>query len=990
MRMNRMTGMAWAIAGWAIVMAMAAPTGAGAADRYWEWGWGSYGLGAGTVSTLDVARFDWTFIAFSNDPVRQTTVNRCNEILRLNPNHRFVIRVWPIHGLGDCPENGRRATFLHYLYAPGVKEELLAETRRQVNLILEGVSKPENVVGSFFLEELPGTFCPGVVSLLAGEDLPPWIVDRFQTDIEADLGAPLDWSNEAHRTWWGQKWVQVMDEIHATLKDATADRIVIYYQLTMVNTLDYYEALIEADPANAEIYPKSGFVPIHYADVVKPGLCDGIFGSPKSDWEMQTQAIVTNLNCLLFSQISLPPFMRSFTLEDTVNLARWENPGNLGSFLFYQLSEGPRANVWKDIPWQDDSYWTSSDHMRRFGWEYNIGMDVVATNLAPRVELDYSLKGLATGGMTHIQALIHNPRHPSWYGGQADLGLLENAGITLSVPDGFSIPLENNPGDTLDLGNIDADGYRVADWWVRLDKDDPSIPPSQTFRVVVTAESPVDEGIATGEAASSALDQAIPSFETHYAARSGDQWAEPALRTPHYSPVVELEALWADIDSPELVCDGDQRIVYQDILAPGTLLRLGPGPKAALFASTRPGEDDTGLDVSDRIEGTPADLIGPYTIWTYKDLSDPVPYVDRKIRIRFLEPEEVVDITIVNPSFEDTPTGTGWSLSGAGSSVEGFGPLGMPPGPDASAGGLFLQNGYPGVQWCRQDLTTAVEPDTTYRLTVDIGNWLGLGELPKFQLLNDDMTPLGGDATIGDGTPKAANLLPAADGWGTWIIDWTTGPDVGTHTLRLCILTTNEIPSGVFVDNLRLTKPAPPPPAVDIAIVNYSFEDTPLGTGWTLSGVGSSVEGFFPLGMPPGPDVSAHGLFLQNGYAGVQACRQDLTTAVEANTTYTLTVDIGNWFDLGQPPKFQLLNDDWTPLGGDTTGGDGTPMAANVLPVADGWGTWIIDWTTGASVGTKNLRIFILTTNEIPSGVFVDNLHLTKTVPPSGTELIVK
>ena len=762
-----MTGMARAMAGLAILMAMAAPAGGGEADRYWEWGWGSYGLGLGPVSALDVARFDWTIITFGNDPADQRSVDRCNEILRLNPNHKFVIRVWPISNLGDCPENGRRATFLHYLYAPGVKEELLAGTRRQINLILEGVSKPENVAGSFFLEELPGTFSPGVASMLGGGGLQPWLVERFQTDIEADLGAPLDWSNEEHRTWWGQKWVQVMDEIHTALKDVTAGRIVIYYQLTMVNTLDYYEALIEADPANAQIYAKSSFVPIHYADVVKPGLCDGIFGSPKSDWVMQTQAIVTNLNCLLFSQTSLPPFMRSFTLEDTVNLARWQNPGNLGSFLFYQLSEGPKANVWKDIPWQDDSYWTSSEHMRRFGWEYNIGMDVVATNLAPRVELDYSLKGLETGGMTHVQALIHNPRHPSWYGGQADLGLLENAGITLSVPDGFSIPLANNSGDTLDLGNIDADGYRVADWWVRLEKDDPSIPPGQTFRVVVAATSPSDGGITTGEAESSALDQAIPSFETHYAARSGDKWVEPALRRPHYSPVVELEALWSGIDSPELVCDGGRRVIYRDILEPTTLLRIGPGRKATLlpcplfdektrhFGSTPPDSDgvatfdkgyvvfgagptpvrskekykirltgrtkggdvlvfmrftgqidgkpaapnlqclhggltdqmttiesspievprfdkgvanlhlvfyrrksegtlalqsfeclradmpETGLDVTGRIEGRLADLVGPYTVWTYKDLSDPVPHTNRKIRIRFLKPEEV-------------------------------------------------------------------------------------------------------------------------------------------------------------------------------------------------------------------------------------------------------------------------------------------------------------------------------------------------------------
>ena len=223
-------------------------------------------------------------------------------------------------------------------------------------------------------------------------------------------------------------------------------------------------------------------------------------------------------------------------------------------------------------------------------------------------------------------------------------------------------------------------------------------------------------------------------------------------------------------------------------------------------------------------------------------------------------PAFAADITITNPSFESGSTG--WTLSGAGSTIQPVVATGMPTtGPDGSANGLFLQNeATVGPEYCRQILSAAVLPNTTYTLTVDIGNWLGVGQPPKFQLLNEDSTPLGGDVTAGDGV--AADAWPVAGAWGTWVVNWTTGPSVGTHYLRIYISTINETPSGTFVDNLRLAAT----PAGDLTVVNHSFEDTPLGTGWTFSpGNGSSVRPVVATGMPTtGPDGSANGLFFQN------------------------------------------------------------------------------------------------------------------------------
>jgi len=44
-----------------------------------------------------------------------------------------------------------------------------------------------------------------------------------------------------------------------------------------------------------------------------------------------------------------------------------------------------------------------------------------------------------------------------------------------------------------------------------------------------------------------------------------------------------------------------------------------------------------------------SDLVHPFTVWTYKDLSDPVRYRSRKIKIRFLSPDEVQKLTDARP-----------------------------------------------------------------------------------------------------------------------------------------------------------------------------------------------------------------------------------------------------------------------------------------------------------------------------------------------------
>ena len=726
-------------------MATAAKTAEGS---YWEWGWGTYG----SKSALDVARYDWSLINFGNVSADERTVLRCNEILKINPQHKFVVRIWPIMGKGDCKENRHQATLFHYLYKEGVREKVLAETRRQLRLVIDGVRLPQSVVGSTFLEELPSHFTssPFKSKWRPGDSL-PWAIKRFEQEIAAELGEPFDMAKPEHRLWWGSKYAQVLGEIHRAMKEAGEGRLVIYWQATAFHTLDH-------DPEGAALC-KPRIVPIHYRDIVKPGVCDGIFGYPNNDkvWNRQTRAIVEKIHCRFFSQLSTPPFMRIARFEQTVELTRWHDPGNLGTFLYMQ--GGRSSKAWNELPHVTEGrYWTIADHARKFAWDHKVGLDIVDRFLAPQTALDYQAENKRKGDFIHVWGQVRNPRDPSWYGGETDRAVLRSVKLTLTVPDGFVIPLENSAPPTVELGNIPAKRCLAADWWVRVSGDG-TIPAGQAFRLTAVAGDSARSAVSCRE-----LKSEIPSLRPHEISRSGDTWVEPGYRLSRFQPTVELTARKGEIVFPSLE-SGSRTVLYRHTLTPGTRLVIGPGYKAVLFSKplvdhhnpgfakqrnatgmgvfskgypvhrsprvrVRPGAEyrfrvtgemvdgaifhalvmftgkqggkparkekscfynalrnnlktvettvvspdfsagnmwvqlffychnkqgalhlkafdftaadipDSGLDVTSRLEGVLPKLERPFTTWTYKDRSDPLPHGGAKLDIRFFNPAE--------------------------------------------------------------------------------------------------------------------------------------------------------------------------------------------------------------------------------------------------------------------------------------------------------------------------------------------------------------
>jgi hypothetical protein len=537
-------------------------------SRYWELGWGLYG-GEG----LDVARFDWHMICFGNVPSDQRTVDALNEVLRINPRHKLLIRVWPIMGKGDCEENRFQATLFHYLYKPGVREKVLAETRRQVDLVCRGVARPENVYGCVFLEELPGHFTGlrNMTRWQPGDEL-PWDMKRFQKEIAAELGEPFDWTKEKHRLWWGKKYCSVIEEINRTMKEASGGKRVFYYQATAWHTLDHLDTMPPEQRSRANV------LPIHYADILKPGVCDGIFGYPNNAliWANQTQSVVSRQKCLLFSQMSLPPGMRICRFDEMVELARWNNPGNVGSFLY--STHGRKTRAWNELEYQDaSSFWTVDDHVRRFGWQHKIGQEIVDRALSPAMQFVYDLSTLGKGPFFHLTVHVTNRRDPSWYEGSVEQATLRNVAVTLRLPDGFRLLPSNSGPPTLKLGDLPPQATRLADWWVLAEQAPATIPAGQSFRVVLSSTN-----APRTEAASQHPAAAIPCFQRRLIARSGERWTEPLDKLPSMQAAVELTAL-ADIQCPE-VGSSTRSATYRDVLRARERLIIGSGLSARLFA----------------------------------------------------------------------------------------------------------------------------------------------------------------------------------------------------------------------------------------------------------------------------------------------------------------------------------------------------------------------------------------------------------------------
>ena len=536
-----------------------------AEDHYWDLGVGCYYGGTAGVSDLDVARYDWIYLCFGNISATEETVAEINRLLEVNPELKVVIRVWPIMSKGDCPENKYQATFLHYLYKPGVREGVIANIDAQVSVVLDNISRPENVVGLTFLEELPGHFSgnPFRTNETGGEL--SWDLERFRAEIEAERGTPLVWDDET-RLWWGEKWVEVINDIHAAMKAAAPGRYVWYYQAVGCPSLD---RVPEDTPLDRRM-----LVPIHWRDIIKPGLCEGFFAYPNNAqvWESFTRLAREN-DWLMFSQVSHPGGMRLSPWDECLAMAKEQMPQNQGYFL-YCPGDCAALNAWNDDPAfagrpeANVRGVSRAEHWRRILAVEDVGMDVVRAYPPLRLYADLPLADAKPGGMMHPRVIVENACEPSFFLDQAE-AVAHDAAITLAVPEGFVVDPNASAPPTLEIGDLQPGELRVADWWVSVPEGFDGTPAGP---FALRAE--VDEGAPTEIAL--AADSAISLAQVHEVGASGTRWIEPGFRlTGNMQPAVTIECIGGTVTNPS-VGDERARVRYAGVLERGMRLEMAP------------------------------------------------------------------------------------------------------------------------------------------------------------------------------------------------------------------------------------------------------------------------------------------------------------------------------------------------------------------------------------------------------------------------------
>lgn len=322
-------------------------------------------------------------------------------------------------------------------------------------------------------------------------------------------------------------------------------------------------------------------------------------------------------------------------------------------------------------------------------------------------------------------------------------------------------------------------------------------------------------------------------------------------------------------------------------------------------------------------------------------------------------------ITVSNHSFESGLTD--WDRTATNFGVHAI-DAGLDPRPDGSANNAFT-NGGSGYQ----ELGTAVQTNTTYTLTVDVGDRTNTG-------FPDTSTEL----RLGVGSAFGDKLLlltgetrPIPNGgWETWTFTFESGANPPAGNLRIELLGGSQ----AQYDNVRLDAAASsfdPSSPWEVYIRNHSFEYENSTDFWS-GPLGSSAEGG-AFDETPDPDDAGR-VATSNGNDGYQVLD---TVVLESNTTYTLTVDVGDRTDLnfgGAELRMGTGSTYGTNLLNATVVANTTPV--NGAAPDDGWETWVSTFTPGTGVVGEPLRIELVN----PGGVQTvwDNVRLTVTPPVAG------
>lgn len=576
--------------------------GSAVAD-YFDLGVGSYGVsyswGCGTP--LDIARHDWGYVCYGNEN-EDTLAGELNRYLEMNPKFKMVLRLWPVGDYvrkADGPDGKRRRVmFLDYLYYPEARGVIIGNALRQIHLVTDNVTKPENVYGLTVFEELPCHFCWGgparikeLISTAApGTPVDPYLAD-FAPFYEKETGKKMTEWNRDVRIWWGRKFVAAMSDIYRTIRADSPQLKIFTYLMTQYRPLDWLRP--------GEDIHSPQVIPCYWKDLVQPGvLADGFFAyNNNAVWTKRYHDLAKKNNWPFFSQLSHSGQMRLDSWESCLGYAHAKIPQNLGYFSY---EPDFTYGHWNDDPdvLPEDRLELSAmyNRMRRALALRNVGMDVVRRELVPEVVVSHNLGSCGLDGFMPVFALVTNRRTDKWFP-KAGEAVLRNVKVKITMPEGFVLPPEVSAPGELTIPSIEPEGVKQVIWWARRTRD---IGETLPVKVEVSAD-----GVRPVVVETSGLSAHQPSPRMTFDLRGGDKIRYVNYALPRWSGnahTLTIESTDRLINPTICQAGGGSLLRYRGTLSRGDKLVFFSGLRGAVRAQlTRKGGKPE--DVMASVEG---------------------------------------------------------------------------------------------------------------------------------------------------------------------------------------------------------------------------------------------------------------------------------------------------------------------------------------------------------------------------------------------------
>ena len=588
--------------------------------NYWDLGVGGYGSNIlSDITLLDRARMDWLYVCFGNEPANKANTERLNKYLTMNPKQKYVIRLWPIFKYRKPGMNrSYPVSFMDYLYAPGIKEKLLSNIKKQVDSVMLHISNKDAVYGFTFLEENPTHFSDRGDRLPLGAPAPRDMV-YYKDQYEKETGRKLGTWNEDTRRWWSAKYLQVTNEINSYIKKVSGGKRVFMYFLSHTRTLDFLTP--------GEDVTGPSILTFYMKDVIGHGA-DGLFAFPTNDYYLKRwQKLCAELKVPYFSQLSVGGQMRLPSWENTLAIAKSKSKENIG--YFFHAFDDIRGQ-WNDAPYGKGDPLIQD----QFGKKYrmhcaaeNVGMDVIRNNFAPELKFDHELKNLKVGSYAPIYCIVKNPADDSWFSAKdKGGGTMKNIRMKIEIPKEFELPMPNNPYPVnMTLKELQGGESTIITWWVRRLK--PSGNPDNIFVRI----SAIPENAKTAVVSSNQGIFRIKAPAFHSVSYSGNVFDHIDYDLPFgtrpFDTEITIECTARTCIRPALTLRND-KIIWNGMLSPKDKLRFSPGKKAYL---QRKGSNKW-KDVSNEVSGVTPGIIKGRNEFIYTD-EDPVTNSRQKAKI---------------------------------------------------------------------------------------------------------------------------------------------------------------------------------------------------------------------------------------------------------------------------------------------------------------------------------------------------------------------